>query len=591
MTDKLENSFFQYFSKLDNFRKYVLIFLGIGFILRFLVASKVRLLGDEMIHGVHSLGIISSGVINLQNQSPAWYYLTDLSYIIFGVHAFSGRFLSIFFGSLSIVLIFLIANYLFNKRIALISAFLLTISSFTLRYTLMEMDLALIFFILFAFYFFVKDIEEKKKISIFVPILLGIAILIKPIALPFLLSFPLYFFFNMKKEERRVFIKTSKEKIISSLSIIFLFCMPVLAFNYILYKQKGITDVIFSRFLKISQEIYSPLQGYDKGFSITDIFMHGIPTMFKASFIPLDPAIFLIGLLGIFLIFKKPEYKKGKFLVIFHIIPAIFLLGTSWLQTHLVPFMILFSICAGVSIDFIANKLGKEKNYKKIAIAFVVIIAIINGIIIAPYLGSPSGIFETRKYIHENTEENALIIADSRIYRGRIAWMFNDKYYLESSYLDQLLSLNKNLTSPKNNVNLYFIECAIDDCGWGTIKDQPEFNQSVEQMVSFFSSNAQKIKTINGGGGDNEEVIGKPYINVYKASLMISPEIYSAVKETHDWFYYPVRWEKSDWYDSYYPSGIIQETLHAIGKIMLWFAIIGALLSPILLMREFFIKS
>ena len=66
---------------------------------------------------------------------------------------------------------------------------------------------------------------------------------------------------------------------------------------------------------------------------------------------------------------------------------------------------------------------------------------------------------------------------------------------------------------------------------------------------------------------------------------MVSPEIFPVIKETHQWFYYPVRWESEDWYDKYMPEGFIEEVIQTIGKVMLWFAIIAAILSPILLLK------
>ena len=57
------------FSK-DN-KKYLLILFILGFILRFVAANNINFNADEMLHGTHAINIISSGVINVQNESPA----------------------------------------------------------------------------------------------------------------------------------------------------------------------------------------------------------------------------------------------------------------------------------------------------------------------------------------------------------------------------------------------------------------------------------------------------------------------------------------------------------------------------------------
>ena len=68
----------------EDSRKYLLLILILGVILRFIAALNVAPIADEMVHGPHAIGIIGSNAINHQNQAPIWFYLTDLSYKIFG---------------------------------------------------------------------------------------------------------------------------------------------------------------------------------------------------------------------------------------------------------------------------------------------------------------------------------------------------------------------------------------------------------------------------------------------------------------------------------------------------------------------------
>ena len=565
----------------------LLCILIIGAVLRFLAATHVAPVADEMIHGVHSLGIIKAGVINLQNEAPAWSYLTDIAYTIFGVHAYSGRFLSIFFGTLTILLVYLLGRKFFSERIGLIAAALLALSAFHIRYALMEMDEALIFFVLLAYYCFARDLANQR-LSLFAAASMGIAILIKPIALPFLLGFFVAFYaLPLPLERKKALLRANKSRLWISLGILILSVMPILAFNYILYTQKGITDVIFSRFLGINQEIYASLQGYNAAFSISYLFSSGIPSFFQHLFLPYDPLIFILGVLGVAAVFVRKDYRQqGKPFVLFHLIPLIFLLGTSLLPTHFVSFMPLFSITAAAFIAFVSEKIAHSVSPKKTIIGIILLIALVNLYILVPYMTSTSAFFKMREFAIDNIQEQDIVVADTRIYRGRIAWMFNDKAYIEASYLPQLLSMNQNLTGDQRSMTLYFIECVPDDCGWGTIGSQPELNQTMESMVSFFKNNPHEEVVINGGGGYDEEV-GAPYFKVYKVTVTLSPRLYPLIYDTHEWFYYPVRWAKPDWYDKYIPRGILQISLHALGKLMLWIAVILALLSPVFLIREY----
>lgn len=575
-----------FFFSNDN-RKWLIPILIIAIILRVIVINHVAPVADEVVHGTHAINIINSGVINEQNQCPVWFYLTDISYRIFGVNAFAGRFLSFFFGILTIPLIFLISKKLFNEKIAVIAAFLLAISSYHINYALMEMDEAMIFFVLFSFYFFIKGIKEKQ-VSYLSIISIAVAVLIKPIALTFIPAFIIYFIFILYKQtpdNRKNILKKNTSRILIGGIIFLLFMTPVLAYNYILYEQKGIVDVLFARFLNINREIYSGLQGYDKGFSLQEIYTHGVPLILKGSFFKLDPAISVLAILGFILIFINKKYHPARFFILFHIITFIFLMGSAQMQTHFVVFMPLVTLASSAFICFASEKFSKKINSKKLIFILLIFIFAINLFILFPFIKSKSAVFQIRNYVASNIGEKDIVVADARIYRGRIAWMFNDKPYIESSYFPSLVELDRNISGNKIPITVYFIECAVDDCGWGTIGSQPDFNASVEQLVDFFKTKTAQEKIIYGGGAYEDEK--QPYFAVYKTTMEFSSSIYNYIINTHEWFYYPVRWAKNDWYDKYSPQGIFQITFNSLGKLFLWIAVILAIFSPVLLIIEF----
>ncbi len=564
----------------------VVLIVGIG--LRYLAVTHVAPLADEMIHGTHAIGIIKSGVINLQNQGPLWSYLTDIAYSIFGVNGFSARFLSFFFGTLTILMVYLLGKQLFSQRIALIAAVLMAFSAFHIRYALMEMDEAMIFFVLFAYYCFIKELKEHKKISLLAFVSMGLAILIKPIAIPFLPGFILAFYVAYPRDEQIGILKANTKRIVLSGLALFLLALPVLAFNYILYKQKGITDVLFARFFGVGQEIYAGLQGYDQSFSISYLLSNGIPSFLRNLFLPYEPLIFIFGIIGISLFFVKREYVGGRSIVLFHLVTLIFLLGTSLLPTHFVSFMPLLSLSAATFIVTITERISSPTNRKKAIAVVIILIILVNLYILFPILTSKSAFFQMRSYAQNNIQEQDIIVADARIYRGRIAWMFNDMAYIEASQFDKLLQLNGNFSGIQRATNVYFVECVYqDDCGWGTINGQPELNASMEYLTGLFKNASQGEVVLYGGGGYGEEP-DEPYFRIYKTTINLSPKIIPAIYETHDWFYYPVRWAKSDWYDKYTPQGAFQVILHLSGKIMLWIAVLAAFIISILVIRAFF---
>jgi len=574
------------FSK-DN-RKWIILIMILGLILRvWIVPNIAPVVADEMVHGPHAIGVIGSGVLNMQNESPVWFYLTDIFYEIFGVNSFSMRALAIFFGVLLIPLIYMVSKKIFREngeRIGLIAGFLWAISSFVIRYSLGEMDIAMIFFVMMGIHFFMKDIE-KKKLSLLVFVFMGIAVLVKPIALTFIPGFFIYFFVVMYREkdvdERKKILKENSKNIIYGILIFLVFMSPVLVYNYLLYSEKGITDVLFSRFFGISPEIYQGLQGADEGFMISKLINYS-PGFLKSTFLFLDPLISIIGLIGLlFILFSKN--KIAKLFIGFWIIPFIFLLGSSPLQTHFVMFMIPLSMGCG----YLINKFVSFDNRKMIGILLVVFF-VVSMYLLMPYLFSKSAMFKARSFISKNVGEDDIIVLDARIYRGRIVFLANDKHYIELSYFPDALNTLSEYPATKN-VRLYFIECLNDDCGWGTIGSQPDFNQSMEEMGDYIKSNSQKIDTYLSGGNEGNAKNGEPYFDIYVSDIGVNSQMYSVIDSTHQWFYYPVGW-KGDRYDSYQLDYFYKKVMHKLAYLVLWLAILIAILSPILLLIEVFKK-
>ena len=124
--DYLDNVLDFIFTK--NNVKYLVILFLIGFILRAIVASNLAPNADEMLHAPHAINFINSGKLQIMDQDPIWFFLTDLSYKIFGINMFAARFLAVLFGALSILILYSIIKMLYNKKLAIISSIILTFS-------------------------------------------------------------------------------------------------------------------------------------------------------------------------------------------------------------------------------------------------------------------------------------------------------------------------------------------------------------------------------------------------------------------------------------------------------------------------------
>ncbi len=590
----------------DERRWLILIFI-LGVILRFFVANNVSFLGDEMVHGPHIIGFLHSGLISTFAHSPLWFYLGDMVFKIFEVTAFSTRFLSFFYGSLSILLVYLITVKIFNIRVALLSSFLFSVSYFTIRYTLAEMDHSASFFLLFAIYFFITQ-NEKGKFPYLAAVCLGLASLIKTLSLFFVPAFLIAFLiFDFKRESKKeYFIKNIKKCLLFGL-IVVLFFSPILIHNYLWYTDKGMVDVYFAQYFDIGnvRQAYAGQLGYDSGL-LSSRFFEGTFKMLSYIFM-MDPLIVILGIMG--LVFLSFSIEKRKYLLLFiffELFGFVLLILSNWLPTHYTTMMPVLCIFGGYGLsrifDYVTRPFSGGGRKK---ITFFIIIAIllfqfflvpvgtpvIEKTNLVNHLTSRCGAVQMRDYAVDKMDKNSLVIADSRIYRGRIAWLFNDFHYLESAYLSQLLEANKNMSGTDIAMNIYFVECAVDDCGWGTIKNQPDFNQSMENIVSLFSQIPVE-KTLYGGGGYEEEKTTIPVYRVYKTQIPLKPQVLQIADSTHDWFYYPVNYlPKEKIFDRYSVNGFFDNLLYKLAWLILIISIVIALILPLVIFFKLFNNS
>jgi 4-amino-4-deoxy-L-arabinose transferase-like glycosyltransferase len=108
-------------------------------------------------------------------ESPTGIYLTAPFVGIIGLNLFSGRILAALLGVGSVILLFLLADFLFkNKWIGIISALLYTISPWALQFSreFWDVDFASFFFLL-GIYIFISNVKSSKYIWSLVPFTLG----------------------------------------------------------------------------------------------------------------------------------------------------------------------------------------------------------------------------------------------------------------------------------------------------------------------------------------------------------------------------------------------------------------------------------
>ena len=574
------------------FRKrnlYIILILILALILRIILAANAEPLADEMNVALRSIDVHKSGTMNSVDESHSFYFLNEIAYKLFGsINLFTARFTSVFFGILSILLIYLIVMKLYkDEKTALVSAFLVAISGLQIRYSLAEMDITMAFFVLLSTYAFLIAIYDKKdKMYYLSALFLALAIAVKTFAVVWGLSyiaFYLHYCYRDKEYKKEYFGKKGVKIAVICIAIILIFLLPTIIANYLLYKDKGIVDLQVARFLNINKDFYRGLGGIESPFMLSQL-VTGMKAGFSA-FWRFDALISVLAILGFIMTFRK--YKDANiFLFWWFIFVFLFIAGTAWLDTHFVFNTSIFAVFASLFLVEIDKKVAEKIKFKNLIPILLIILFIANIFAISPYLTSRTAISKMRSLAVESIGNDNLVIVDQRIYRGRTAFMFNDKAYVESENLNSILSqLNEKYPGMEKAIKTYFIECIPDDCGWGTIATQPDLNQSVEGMVDFFKNNSKSEKIIYGGGSPGEKK-GAPYFGVYETTLNLNPFILDAVKQTHAHYFYPVGWQ-GEIYDKYQIHNAMDQVLNGFGFFIFYITIALEVLSPLVIIWFF----
>lgn len=620
-----------FFSK-DKTRLYLLLIVLLGFALRFVGALNLGVSADDMHFSVHAINFLHSGKLVVYDQSASlWYSVTDIFYNLFGVSQLGSRFAALLFGTLSILAIFFLTREFASTKASLIAAFLLAVSPFHIKYTISEMDVMAMFFVLTCMALFMRALKQEKK-SLFAlsGIVLGLALLTKVYTLLFVPVLIVYGAYYQKRSQKPLI---SKQFI--KLLAIFVFCaaifaLPSLAHNYLLYKDKGVMDLIYTNALgtntsagkgTLVHTLLSPLFDTDRvftngaqhyawdtgfghgadwhGFFIgNSMHLGGDPrpsSVYAFTFIwNNDPIVLALGILGILilLIRKQRAYPVLTFFVLLFVF--VYLASRILLAKHYIFLLLLFIPPAGIAFAELDEKI--KKVAKIVRLRYLLIIVLLFSLfwlgLKTPFTLSPfytqSEIGQLMSFKESAIPEKAFILADSRMYRGQIHWTLQGRVYTEASFLGQIIEASEK-SGGAVPTETYFIECAVDDCGWGTIKDQPDFNASMEKIVDLFKSQGSLQKQILSTSFEQSyfPFVSDPktvHFNIYKATIPINPGIYPSLESSKVWFLYPIRYDESISipFDKYNLNTPLDSLIDLIAHLIQYAAVLFTFLSVLL---------
>jgi 4-amino-4-deoxy-L-arabinose transferase-like glycosyltransferase len=156
-----------YYGKLKNNKILLtlLLIVILGFVLRLYHLGTQSLWLDELRTKAKTAYPLIQlvKIVHLSKHPPLYYILVKLWIKIFGISEFTLRFPSLIFSVLSIIFIFKLAKELFNEKVGLISAFLLSLWPYNINYAQMAKMYTMSWFLgILSFLFFYRFIKENK---------------------------------------------------------------------------------------------------------------------------------------------------------------------------------------------------------------------------------------------------------------------------------------------------------------------------------------------------------------------------------------------------------------------------------------------
>jgi len=614
--------------------------LILGFVLRLINVYTKRLLGDPPHFAIEAINFFDSGLLVIWDQSTyLWYAFTNIFFKIFGITQFATRFSSLLFGTLCILAFYLfVFQFSKNKKLALLSTIIFSFAPGIILQTADEHDISVLFFIIMSFYALIYSLQNNSKNYLYISaVIFGVAAMWKAYLAVLLLPYVgFYIYYNYKNSK---LTKESFKKLAIVAGIIVLLVSPVFVYNYSNYKHNGVVDFLFATaFPALSNEKTQALYGWTAGNEINkqeskiyrtfvDLFPEDPARNHSAlyygvtqSILSNGPVIWTLALLGfLFMFFKRKDDSLAKeylvFFSLYFFIPFLYMIEGNFLNKHYLHFLtfaiplvsyLIFGISSSLSAKF--PKLNKLIESPYVYILFLLYFLLISFGILSTvtelrgsfYSENPQN--DLIKYKVDNIEKNSLIIYDDRIYNSEAGWLFSDRNYIPVSLLTRFMEYNNNSTQ-KTLVPIYIVECAVDDCGWGTVSKNAQLNNSMEGFFdSIKEQNTSKVLTVKGKVEGvkyyNPIITGKmegvDYFIVYKTQMQIDLNLAHQIKMQYEYFLLPTEYlnKESQTYKmfTYTPEGFLESGLNDLAWAVFYINIVLSFLVILFLLYELYLN-
>lgn len=552
----------------------LLIFI-LAFVLRIIAAYHTHVSTDEMFYSIIPLNIIAAERLGTVIQSHLYFYLADLGYLLLGgITAVSIRLVSVVFGALTVFVIYLVSMEFFkNRNVSLAASFLFAISGYALQYNY-EADMPAFFFSLLSIYYFIRALHENNHYLYLSSLFLALAVMIKTIVVFFIPAYLIVFVWYGIKEKKLVTTVNNNyivnqnivRTIIIAMVIGFIVLSPVFIYNYFLYKETGLTDFYFSS-LGFGKNLYQSLE--NKPWEVERLRVVAFDKI--GEWLRVDTIIFLFGVIGIFLSWKRNKYIAALLLLSLLFLGG-YIAGVTGSSSHLLWVPLILSIFAGYALFYGAALCKKWLRFIYFIPLTIVVAVIVSALTVQGIVQQreKSITLLMRDYVHTEIPENAIVVIDSRIYYGINAWVFNDRHYVSDQYFLNLARIPPGeIAGETVKVPLYYIECGPGTrCGWKK-EDFDNIAPVSEAIASSFKQNMQKAATVTGVES----------FNVYTTAVEIPSGVFELIDTSHVLWSYPIGWKYPELAPDNYSVPDVLKPLEWFGFLILYIDVLLALLS------------
>jgi len=558
-------------------KKILLGLLAVAFLIRaYTAANMAQANADEILYNLIAVGTATSPWHRLSTlfHGPIYFYLTDLAYVFFGVNFFSARLVSVIFSAISMLLVYLLGKELFDQKTGLIASFIFAFSAAQIYFgSLGLLDVPATALSMLSMLFLLrwnKNGGRKELLLSFGVYAVAITAKISQLYLaPFFLLVLAHGAIARKRANLRDYA-------FAALAFVLL-VMPVPAYNYLLFSDKGLADFHVSRALSIdSAKGYfreQSVAGIDDAYFNISHFNAAVPYMFTLMLAYFSIPLLLFFVIGIVEVAKKRTMAAAALLA-WLLVPLLSYLFYVFHDYYLAVLMPPIAIIAAVGLQALGGHFARFANAKTIVSSLLFILIVWEVAMLLPHISGKPAIYQLEEQLRL-LPGNSTVVMDDAIWTGTTLWMgaASGKEVMSLSLFDygQHGLVGKGVP---RMTDIYAVSCVPGNCGWSSLDDAARDNS--ERLKADLHGNGTRIAEIYGADGLEYEV--------YRMRTAVSPVGHISLRFLGYITGHPER--AVDVYGAKWPVGVIVDSVAHASLLMDLLVALGVPIAVLVLLLK-----